>query len=224
MTTFAKTILALIIIVIVAFLGFRFATRPAAAPGQPIEEVVPTQETSPTSASETTYRISQDRSKASFSIREVLRGSPFTAVGTTSQIAGDVTVTDGALALGTIRINARTFKTDSTQRDGAIARFILKSENPESEFITFVPTATTGLQLTEGIEVKGTVTGSLTIAGVTKPVILAVTATQTGNTITGKATSTLKRSDFNLQIPNVPFVASVDDIFSISADIVAVRM
>jgi polyisoprenoid-binding protein YceI len=57
-----------------------------------------------------------------------------------------------------------------------------------------------------------TVTGDLTIAGTTQPVTFDVTAAlETADTLAGSAETTVLRSDFNLSIPNVPFVANVGD-------------
>ena len=39
--------------------------------------------------------------------------------------------------------------------------------------------------------------------------------------MTGTAETKIKRSDYNLVIPNIPFVASVDDEFAITVNIVA---
>jgi len=224
-------------IIVLAVIGggvFLYITRPVAVPTENIQdqvEPVTTDDTSSASGTQlagttdegTTYRIGSS-SKATFSINEVLNDKPFNAVGTTSQIAGEINVTDNDvenmyfMTLGTVKIDARTFKTDSEKRDGAIVRMILKSENEGNEYISFTPKEKT-ISFTDGQSFD--VAGNLTISGVTKPVTFKVTATKTADKVTGKATANVKRSDFNLTIPNVPFVASVEDTFVISADIVA---
>jgi polyisoprenoid-binding protein YceI len=95
------------------------------------------------------FEIVPAESQASFQIDELLRGALFTVVGTTDQVAGQVAVdpSDPASAqLGTIQINARTLATDDERRDRAIANRILLTD--AHEYITFTPTAITGLPAT----------------------------------------------------------------------------
>lgn len=208
----------IIIGIIIAVLGagaYFYATRPASAPTQDIDTKTENQAQQTDSA----YKIAQNQSHAQFSITETLNGKPFTAVGTTNQIAGTIAVSDAIFDIGTITINAKTFTTDSEQRDGAIARFILKSEKPENELITFKPTKTKQTSPTQA-----TVTGDLTISGITKPATFEINATVDGDTIAGTVTGTVQRSDFGLTIPNIPFVANVSDTINVSADIVAEKV
>ncbi len=219
-------IITIVILVIIAILGFLYATRSVTSPSTNVESVT----THSTQAG--VYHISQQGSKIEFRIGEILHGSAFTAVGTTSQVAGDIVLVDAATAkaaslspfsLGTININAKTFKTDDPRRDSAITRFILQSEKPENEFIVFKPTNIEGVTGTikEGQPFDFKVTGDLTVSGVTKPETLVGKAELVGGKITGTAEMKMKRSDFNLKIPNIPFVASVDDEFSIMVTVAA---
>src|SRR5439155_9016299 len=94
----------------------------------------------------TTFTIQQSSSKASFAIGEILNGSPFTAVGTTDQVAGQIAVdpnNPSAAQVGIIQIDARNFKTESSLRDRAIQSFILQTDKYPT--ITFAPTALRGL-------------------------------------------------------------------------------
>ena len=203
-------------IIIVGVAGFLYATRPASSPSQNIQSVSDTLNNDNVSGT-SLYRILQEGSKVEFSIGEILNGTPFTAVGTTNQVAGDITISGNPakIEVGMIKINARTFKTDDPSRDGAIARFILKSEDPANEFIEFKPTSV------NGTIPDFTVSGDLTISGVTKPATFSVSARIEGGKMIGTAETKIKRSDYNLVIPNIPFVASVDDEFTVTADIVA---
>jgi polyisoprenoid-binding protein YceI len=76
------------------------------------------------------FRISQEKSHVEFNIDEVLRGEDFTVVGITNQVAGDIrfNFNDPTQSeVGAIRVNARTLKTDSVNRNAAINNIILKS-------------------------------------------------------------------------------------------------
>ena len=216
--------IVIVVIIVVAIGAFFYLTRAPSAPSEDIETAVDQSLGSTTApAGAITYNIDPSQSVVSFQIGEVLHGSPYQPVGTTSQVAGTVSVANGQVAFGTIAVNARTFVTDSKQRDGAIARLILKSEDDANEFIYFKPTSTDIAPASMAGMYGGTVTGDLTISGVTKPETFNVSFMTNGGTIVGTASTTLKRSDFNLQIPNIPFVADVTDQFTVTANITAVQ-
>lgn len=207
-----KILLTLIVLGVVGYAAFNYLFRAPSAPSQDVESTVKT--TYLDVKGRSIYKISKD-SKVEFRIDEVLNDKPFTAVGITSEIAGDVFITEDKIEIGTLAINARTFKTDNEKRDGAIARFILKSELAPNEFIYFKPTEVIGTPS------AFTVTGDLTISGITKPATFSVNAQIQDDTLVGTATTQLKRSDFELKIPEVKSVASVNDDFTITAKIVA---
>jgi polyisoprenoid-binding protein YceI len=233
------------IIIIIAAVGiagvayFMYLTRPVATPeGNITDQTTPLSQegiadgTAGEDAPANTeagkiYQVDQSKSTATFKIDEELRGEPFTAVGITNQIAGEFRVkenSDGTstLTVGTLKIDARTFKTDSPQRDGAIVRMILKSETTGNEYITFTPTKS---EVTASSLMKGKATfsvpGTMTISGVSKPVIFSVTGSVVNGSLVGDAAAKIKRSDFKLTIPNIPFVANVADEFLLSSHIVA---
>jgi polyisoprenoid-binding protein YceI len=171
------------------------------------------------------FQIVPDQSEARFKLSEVLRGQPTNVLGKTNQVAGQISITPNDLStsqLGTIQINARTFATDSSQRNRAINNFILETAN--YEFITFKPTAITGLsgKATLGQAYSFEIAGDLTIRDVTKPVVFKATATpESADKLTGTASAAIKRGDFNLTIPSVPFVADVSDDVTLEIDFVA---
>ena len=213
MNIIKNAIITIILLIALGVAAYMFSTRAPSAPSVDISNAI--------SSVAGTYAIASSESVVRFEIDEVLRGEDFTAIGTTSQIAGTISVGTSSISIGEIKINARTFKTESSNRDGAIARLILKSENPENEFIVFLPkTIENNHALTETLS-SYTVSGDLTISGMTKPTTFTVNAALVDGVIIGTAETTLTRSSFNLVIPNVPFVASVDDEFTVSASIVA---
>lgn len=227
MSTGAKA--AVIIGALAAILGvgsYVYVSRPVAMPSGNIEEAAVSL---PDGDRATHFRIAQEDSSVSFHVGEILAGEPFTTVGTTNQVAGEIALdpaNPSAAEVSTILINARTITTDSPQRDGAIARFILQSEKDAHEFIAFMPTDINGLpsSILDDEPFSFTLAGNLTIAGVAKPATFTGTATLSGATLTVRAEATVTRSDFNLIIPNVPFVASVDNEVRLTADITAYRV
>ena len=222
-----RIITLVVIVAVVLIAGFFYFTRPVSAPTQAVdsvvEKLVPNTETNTSATSEKVYRISQAKSEVQFIIGEVLNGAPFTAVGNTNEVAGDISISGNQITLGGLAVNAKTFKTDSSRREGAIVRFILRSDQPVNEFITFKPTQpiTLGTPLVDGKEVWVTVSGNLTVSGVTKPAIFAGKIKIEGDNLIVKGYSTVKRSDFGLKIPELSFIASVDDEVLIYVSVVA---
>ena len=163
----------------------------------------------------TVYALDASQSTASFIVDEVLRGSPYTVVGTTDQVAGQLAFdsTDPSSAqLGSILINARTLTTDDESRTRALGNRILNTA--EYEYIAFTPTELTGLPetVTHGEPFLFQATGDLTIKDVTKPATFDVIVTPAADgTLNGTARTTIQYADWGLSIPSVPFVASVDD-------------
>lgn len=158
----------------------------------------------------------------------MLRGEPKTVVGATSELAGQFILDLDDLSqtqFSDFVVNARTFTTDSSNRDRAIrGPIILNSATDEFEFITFTVTEAVGL---EGSAAVGdtftfTLVGDLTIRDQTNEVEFEVTASLVdGSTVEGTATAEVLRSDFGIGIPNVASVADVTDEVTLQLEFVA---
>ena len=211
------TIVAVAIVAVISISGFLYLTREIAAPSKDVQSSVTQLETSSTSSEEMVFRISSEESQVEYIINEVLNGSDFMVVGVTNQVAGDILINlsdPSQTEIGEIAINARTFETDEDRRDNSVARFILKSEEDANEFITFMPTSigTLPASIAVGDTLELEITGDLTIAGTTNSVSFSGTFTlESADQLVGSAETTVNYADFNLSIPDVPFVASVED-------------
>lgn len=176
-------------------------------------------------ASQRTYTIVKDESEVRFQLGEILFGEPKTVIGTNSEFAAQILVDFDQpqnSQVGIVQINARTFTTDSSNRNGAINNRILESGT--YEFITFAPTAYIGLP--ESIEVGQTVefqvVGDLTIRDITNEATFDVRVTLVSEErLEGFASSSLQRGDYNLVIPSVPQVADVDEEVILEMDFIA---
>lgn len=180
-----------------------------------------------TTAEAISFRIDQGQSEARFSIDEVLRGAPKTVVGVTSLVTGEILVDPASPAqtkIGTITIDASDLTTDANMRNSAIRRFILQSNQPAYQFISFEPTAISGLPSTAqpGDRFSFTVAGDLKIRDVIQPVTFNVELTaDSAAQISGLAATTITRSAFDLSIPNVPGVANVAEEVKLELQFVA---
>ena len=173
------------------------------------------------------FVLDSTRSVARFELDEELRGSPQHVVGVTDQVAGQVLLDPENLTtveFSEIVVNARTFDTGSAQRDRAIrGPVILNSASDEFEFITFLVTSAEGLpsEVSVGETIELSVTGDLTIRGVTNEETFQVVATLAdAATIEGTADTTISRDAYGIGIPNVPSVANVSDEVVLALDFV----
>lgn len=215
------------------------ATDPAAATTTTDETPADTTSTTEADTTSTTeaagtgelsFVIDAESSEASFELDEELRGSPKHVVGTTSEVAGQVRFDPADLStaqISEIVINARTFQTDSANRDRAIrGPIILNSASDEFELITFSPGQIEGLpaEVAAGEAITFTVAGDLTIRDVTQEATFEVEATWDGDAnLEGRAETVVDRTDFGIGIPNVASVANVSEEVLIALDFVAVR-
>lgn len=210
-------------------------TAPAAE--QPTETPVPAAEATSAPAAEapvaeTTsgeailFVIDPARSEARFIIDEELMGSPKTVVGVNDGVSGEVSVNPAdpaSVQIGPIVIEAGGFVTDSSQRNGAINRFVLETSRYPA--ITFTPTSIEGIPASAGVGDSLTlqVTGDLTIRDVTRSETFAVTVqVVSANELQVSGTTQVLRENYNLTIPSVRSVANVTNEVQLEFDLVAV--
>jgi polyisoprenoid-binding protein YceI len=177
----------------------------------------------------TTYQLVADQSTATFTIDEVLLGQPNTVVGTSHDIQGSFSLdlSDPASAqFEPVVINADSFATDDDRRNGAIRRFILQTNQAANQTVSFQPTSVDGLPASAevGTTYDVSVTGDLTLHGITQSVTFdgQVTPTSTDE-VQGSLSASVPRADFDLNIPNVPSVADVQESVQLQLDFVATR-
>ena len=205
-----------------------YVLRPSAEATAPIEAIaLPTPAPEETADGElTVYRINQAESQARFELDEDLRGQRITVVGITDQLAGELAVNLNDLSqtqVGVIQINARALTTDNGNRNRAMQNQVLQTGS--HEFITFTPTAVTGLpdSAALGETITFTIVGELTIRSITNPVSFQATATAVSPTqINGQASAVIDRGDYNLVITNGPSVANVDEEVKLHIDFTAI--
>lgn len=191
----------------------------------------PTVEVATVASERLLFRISQDESQVTFNIYEELNGAPFTVVGTTNQVAGDVVVdfaNPNTSQVGEIVIDLSTLRTDNGNRDNAIRGRILQANQEQYRYGRFVPTDIVGLPTTRvavGDSITFTITGDLTLVEVTRSVTFEMTLTVESETrLVGRGVTQILYSDFNLRIPSVPFVANVADEVDLFIDFVATKV
>ena len=163
------------------------------------------------------FTIDSSASQASFTMHEVLFGQPKSVVGTTTSVSGQILVdatTPSKSQVGPIRVDLTGLATDSDLRNQTIQNRILETGDSANQYAVFVTKSISGLpgSVAVGQKFTFTLTGDLTIHQVTRSVTFTADATLTSATqLIGHAQATVRYSDFNLAIPNVPSVTGVSD-------------
>lgn len=216
-----------------------FVLRPSAAPSgeltaipvlpSPEVQSATTEAGQPTEAQQASgalvFEVAADQSQARFLIDEVLNGADKTVVGVTNAVAAQILIDPAdpaGVQIGTVQVNARTFITDSGSRNRAIQNLILQTNT--YEFVTFTPSSYSGLpaSIAVGDTFSFQVTGDLAIRDVTSQVTFDVTVTvESESRINGLASTTIDRATYDLQIPSVPQVASVEPTVILELEFVA---
>ena len=180
-----------------------------------------------TSSTETgdglTWSLAPNGNEARYRVHEQLveLTLPGDAVGVTSAISGQIVLqADGGVVREESKfvVDLTTLHSDKSRRDGFIQRNTLNtSAFPLAEF---VPTQAIGLPspLPTSGEVAFQLLGELTVHGVTREATWDVTAFVNGQDLVGSAKTTITFADFDMQIPRVPVVLSVEEIIGLEFD------
>ena len=185
------------------------AVEPTATQAEPTAEAPTTApasgaDTSSAAPSVVVYKIIPGQSTVSYTVGETFfnENNRFnTAVGTTPQVSGEITVdttNPKNSSISPIEIDISQFKSDSSRRDNMIHnRFLESSRYP---IATFTPTNIDGLpdSYTPGQELTFKVTGDLQIKETTKPVTFDVTSKVDNSQLTGTASTNILMSDFGV--------------------------
>jgi polyisoprenoid-binding protein YceI len=173
------------------------------------------------------FTIDGSSSKATFTIHEVLFGRPNTVVGTTNAVAGQILIDpdeSSKTQIGEIKVDLTSLVTDNDLRNHTIQGRILETGNPANQFATFVASSITGLpsSITVGDTLAFKITGALTIHSVTKTVTFDAQVTVASATqLTGQAQITVKYSDFNIAVPDLPSVTGLSDTVTLALNFTA---
>src|SRR5579884_3194328 len=156
-------------------------TTPTTAPGGAVPTAAPTSAAQATAApGSTTLAIDASGTQASFHAHEQLAGNalPNEAVGSTSNVAGAIVLTNGAIdaSQSQVTVDLASLTSDQSRRDNFIKSNTLQtSQYPNA---TFVAHDAVGLPspLPSSGQAAFQLLGDLTVHGVTRPVTWQVTA------------------------------------------------
>ncbi|MCX7976782.1 MAG: YceI family protein [Bellilinea sp.] len=146
------------------------------------------------------------------------------AVGVTTEVRGEVyanLTNPPESRIGVIQVDISQFRSDSSRRDGVIRNQWL--ESARYPIARFEPLRIEGLPeaYSEATPYAFRVIGNLTVKDVTREVVFDITAQLSGETLTGKATTTILMSDFGVGPISILGVLNTEDEVKLTFDFVA---
>jgi polyisoprenoid-binding protein YceI len=165
-----------------------------------------------------TWNVAASGSEAGYRVREQLANLPAEsdAVGRTSDVTGSITLVaagDGAqLTDGTITVDTTSIASDESRRDNRMRSEGLQTEQfPEAGFTITAPVDIPASALA-GTATDVTLTGDLTLHGVTKSVQIPAQAQLLNGQIQVAGAISFPLSDYEITAPNVGgFIVSIAD-------------
>ena len=162
------------------------------------------------------FVIDPSQSTAKFVVHETLRGvANVTTVGTTSAITGDLYLTPQGLVptpKSSFSVDLTTLKTDTAMRDNYIKQNTLQTAKFPTADFNIDSLSDFPASYVEGSEADLSLTGTMTIHGVSKPVTWTVKARHSGDVLTATADADVTMTDFGMTPPDVGVAKAQDDV------------
>jgi polyisoprenoid-binding protein YceI len=147
-----------------------------------------------------------------YRIQELFGGETIkkTAVGRTPAVSGTMVIADGVVTSAEISADMTLLESDASRRDSFIRDGALETATFTTASFTLTDPVSlpADVPLDEPIEVV--VSGELTLHGVTRRVELTLQASWNGSSISVAGGAPVVLADYDIEPPNIPFVA-VDD-------------
>jgi polyisoprenoid-binding protein YceI len=164
-----------------------------------------------------TWNVAAD-SVAGYRVREQLASLPAEsdAVGRTDQVTGSITVeSDGAtttLTAGSLTVDTTTLASDESRRDNRLRNEGLETDRFPTATFTLTQPVDIPAAAVAGTPTDITLTGDLTLHGVTKSVEIPAQAQLVDGTIKVAGSTTFPLSDYEIVAPNIGgFIVSIAD-------------
>ncbi|MDQ3327290.1 MAG: YceI family protein [Chloroflexota bacterium] len=180
----------------------------------------------PTARPARVFRIDPKRSRATYKATEIFleNNRSESPVGVTQAVSGEIRVNPdnpAATRVGEIAVDISQLTTGESRRDNAIRRQWLESATyPIARFrnatLTELPT-----RVEEGKPFTFKMTGDMTIREATRKQTWSVTATLSGDTLQGKASTGIKMIQYGVDPPNIPGFVRVEDEVALTLEFVA---
>ncbi len=146
----------------------------------------------------TTWTVEPATSAVGYRVVEVLFGQDTEGVGRTSAVTGEMTLEGTQVTAASFEVDMTTVTSDEDRRDNQFrGRLMDTATFPTSTFVLTTPIEL-GSVPADGEEVTHTVTGDLTLRGVTKSVTFDLTARRNGASIEANGSILINFDDYEI--------------------------
>ncbi len=197
------------------------STSTAAAGGAP--GATPTAATKSTGGTATASRWTLDAANSFVGYRigeQLAQVGANTAVGRTSTVSGDLNFDGSAVTTLQVKADMRQLKSDDSRRDNFLRRSSLESDRlPDATFVLAEPIPVS-VQPAEGVSMRATARGDLTVHGVTRHVEIPVEGKITNGRLVVVGSLPVALADYSIEKPRVPLVLSIEDVGTMELSLV----
>jgi polyisoprenoid-binding protein YceI len=149
---------------------------------------------------------------AGYRVKEELAGiGAKTAVGRTPDVTGTMTIAGTSATAVSIEVNMASLRSDESQRDDQMRMQGLETIRFPKALFTLTSPIQFGTLPADGVTVKVQASGTLQLHGVTKPVMIPLTAKVVSRVIVVTGQLDVAFADYNIRKPSSFKVLSIDD-------------
>ena len=151
----------------------------------------------------TQFWITTEGSEVGYRVSEVLFGIDTEGVGRTEDVTGSVTLIDTTMTEAEITVDVASMKSDDGRRDGQFRGRIMETQTFPTASFTLTSPIDLGVTATEGATLDTTISGELTMHGVTNPVSFEIAAKIEGNRLGVIGTIPITFVDYDIVDPSI---------------------
>lgn len=151
----------------------------------------------------TQFWITTEGSEVGYRVSEVLFGIDTEGVGRTEDVTGSVTLIDTTMTEAEFTVDVASMKSDDGRRDGQFRGRIMETQTFPTASFTLTSPIDLGVTATEGATLDTTISGELTMHGVTNPVSFEIAAKIEGNRLGVIGTIPITFIDYDIVDPSI---------------------
>ena len=151
----------------------------------------------------TQFWITTEGSEVGYRVSEVLFGIDTEGVGRTEDVTGSVTLIDTTMTEAEFTVDVASMKSDDGRRDGQFRGRIMETQTFPTASFTLTSPIDLGVTATEGATLDTTISGKLTMHGVTNPVSFEIVAKIEGNRLGVIGTIPITFIDYDIVDPSI---------------------
>jgi len=151
----------------------------------------------------TQFWITTEGSEVGYRVSEVLFGIDTEGVGRTEDVTGSVTLIDTTMTEAEFTVDVASMKSDDGRRDGQFRGRIMETQTFPTASFTLTSPIDLGITATEGATLDTTISGELTMHGVTNPVSFEIAAKIEGNRLGVIGTIPITFVDYDIVDPSI---------------------